>query len=114
PSRVDAVARLAVLCDQQGDFTESARLHRQALAAEPANADGYCDYGYSLYLQRHWPEAEAALRQAVAIAPDHRRALNNLGLVLARTGMQSEALAAFRKAGCTEADAHANLAFALT
>jgi Tfp pilus assembly protein PilF len=113
PSRADAVARLAVLCDLQGNFTESAPLHRQALAAQPANADLYCNYGYSFYLQGNWPEAEAALRQAVALAPDHSRALNNLGLVLTHTGKEGEALAAFRKAGCTEAEAHTNLAFAL-
>jgi Tfp pilus assembly protein PilF len=113
PNRTDAVERLAVLCDMQGNFAESARLHRQALAAQPANADLHCNYGYSLYLQRNWPEAEAALRRAVALAPEHKRALNNLGLVLAHTGKEAEAVAAFRRAGCTEADAQNNLAFAL-
>jgi tetratricopeptide (TPR) repeat protein len=54
------------------------------------------------------------LRQALALAPEHRRAHNNLGLVMARTGRSEDALAEFRKGGCGAADSHANLAFALT
>src|SRR5207249_10438430 len=37
-----------------------------------------------------------------------------LGLLLGRTGRDDDALAEFRKAGCTEADARVNLAFALS
>jgi Tfp pilus assembly protein PilF len=114
PTRSDACARLAVLCDQQGRFGESSELYRQALAAQPSNPDLYNDLGYGLYLRGAWAEAEANLRKALALAPDHRRAHNNLGLVLARTGRLDEALAEFRKAGCSEADAHTNAAFVLT
>src|SRR5262249_56804428 len=67
-----------------------------------------------LYLQRRWEEAEAALRHALALEPGHSRAHNNLGLVLAQAGRPEDALASFRSAGCTEADAHVNLAFVLT
>jgi tetratricopeptide (TPR) repeat protein len=49
-----------------------------------------------------------------ALAPDHARAHNNLGLVLAHSGRTEDALAQFHKAGCNEADARANLAFAWT
>jgi Flp pilus assembly protein TadD len=114
PSRADAVARLAVLHDLQGDFAASAPLYSKALAAQPTNADLHCNHGYSLYLQQRWPEAEAVLRRALALAPEHARAQNNLGLVLAQTGRHTEALEAFWKAGCDEADARSNLAFVLT
>src|ERR1700752_2467487 len=60
------------------------------------------------------PEAEAALGRAIELKPDHQRAQNNLGMVLARSGRGAEALDAFRRAGCTQADAHANLAYGLT
>jgi Flp pilus assembly protein TadD len=114
PSRADACLRLAILRDQQGKFKESLPLYQKALAGSPGNPDIYCDMGYSLYLQHRFEEAEINLRQALALAPQHARAHNNLGLVFAHTGRYEEALVEFRRAGCTEADAQINLAFALT
>ena len=114
PSRSDAYVRLAILNDRQGRFAESAELYRKALKAQPGSADIYCNMGYSLYLQHRWDEAEMNLAQAIALNPNHRRAHNNLGLVLAQKGRPNEALAEFRKGGCPEADAQANVAFGLT
>jgi tetratricopeptide (TPR) repeat protein len=112
--RGDAYGRLAVIHDKQGKFRESAELYRQALEASPGNPDVFCDMGYSLYLQRRWAEAEMNLKQAIALDHDHARAHNNLALVLSRGGRTDEALAEFRKAGCDEAQARENIAFALT
>jgi Tfp pilus assembly protein PilF len=114
PARADVGLRLAALKDQQGQFTESADLYQRAVEQQPHNPDVYCNLGYSRYLQHRWGEAEQALRQAIALKADHRRAHNNLGLVLARAGRKEEALAEFRRAGCTEADAQINLAYALS
>jgi Flp pilus assembly protein TadD len=114
PSRADALTRLGVLYDGQGKFVSSRKAYEKALSAQPGSPDLYCDMGYSLYLQHRLAEAEMNLRQAVTLAPDHRRAHNNLGLVLAHAAREDEALAEFRRAGCTEADARSNLAFALT
>jgi Flp pilus assembly protein TadD len=114
PTRGDAYARLAILDDQQGKFAESLEARRKALAAKPGDPDLYCDMGYSLYLQRRWDDAEMNLKQALALAPDHARAHNNLGLVLAHMGRSDDALVEFHRAGCNEADARANLAFAWT
>ena len=55
-----------------------------------------------------------SLRQAIVLQPDHARAHNNLGLVLAHTGRLDLSLVEFRQGGCTEADAQINLAYALT
>src|SRR5699024_691606 len=112
--RADAYLRLAVLNDRQGKFSESAVLYQQALAASPGDPNIFNDKGYSLYLQRRWVEAEMSLRQAVVLQPDHARAHNNLGLVLAHTGRPDLAVAEFRQGGCSEADAQINLAYALT
>lgn len=113
PQRGDAWLRLAILHDREGRFAESADMYRKALASRPGDPEIYCDVGYSFYLQRRWAEAEMNLRQALALRPNHARAHNNLGLLLARTGRDEEALAQFRQAGGGEADSHANLAFAL-
>jgi Tfp pilus assembly protein PilF len=114
PGRADACARLAVLHDRQGKFEESARWYERALTLRPDDPDVLADRGYSRYLQQRWQEAEEDLRRALRLKPDHRRAHNNLGLVLARLGRSDEALASFRRAGCDEAEARANLAYALT
>ena len=114
PSRADAYLRLAVLHDRHGKFNESAEFYKKALAAKPGDAEVFNSMGYSYYLQQRWAESEIALRQAIAIHPDHRKAHNNLGKLLARAERRDEALAEFRKGGCSEADAHANLAFHLT
>jgi Flp pilus assembly protein TadD len=114
PHRADAYWRLAVLQDRQGKGEDAGDLYRKALQAQPDNADLCCDLGYSLYLRGCWKEAETDLRQALQLAADHRRAHNNLALLLAHTGRGEEALAEFRKGGCQEAEAHSNLAFALT
>ncbi|MBS0265739.1 MAG: tetratricopeptide repeat protein [Planctomycetes bacterium] len=106
--------RLAVLSDRRGNIQESEGYYRRALKAESKNADLQCDYGYSLYLQRRWAESEEHLRQAIALKSSHRRAHNNLGMLLAQTERYQESLAEFRKSGCAEAEAEANLAFVLT
>src|SRR5208337_1321710 len=113
-SRADAYARLAILHDKQGKFRESAELYRKALALRPGDPDIFCDMGYSFYLQRRWAEAEMSLRQSLAINPEHRRAHNNLALLLVRDSRLDDALAEFGKAGSDPVQAHMNLAFALT
>lgn len=111
PEQATGYWRLAVLNDRRANVQESSRLYRQAIKLDPKNADIHCDYGYSLYLQRRWAEAENELRQALALAPKNRRAHNNFGLLLAQTEWFEEALAEFRQAGCSEDEAHVNLAF---
>ena len=112
--RADAYARMAVLNDKQGKFRESAELYRKALAVQPGDPDIFCDMGYSFYLQRRWAEAEMNFRQALAINPEHRRAHNNLAMLLVRDNRLDDALAEFRKGGSDPVQAHMNLAFALT
>jgi Tfp pilus assembly protein PilF len=111
--RADAHHRLAILYDQKGDFDASKKHFQAALKQTPNNADLQCDYGYHCYLQQRWPDAEASLRKALALNSSLPRAHNNLGLVLARTGNEDEALREFAKAGCSEAECHANLGFGL-
>lgn len=103
--------RMAVINDRRGNIQESGQLYRQALGLDPKNADIHCDYGYSLYLQRRWAEAEDEYREALKLSPQNRRAHNNFGLLLAQTERSEEALAEFKLAGCSPDDAHVNLAF---
>jgi Tfp pilus assembly protein PilF len=111
--RADAYHRLAVLHDMKGDFRKSAEFYEAALEQQPDNPQLHCDLGYSYYLQRRWQDAERAFRVAILLKPEHARTHNNLGLLLAHTGRNTEALEEFGRAGCPQSDAEANLSTAL-
>ncbi|MBI3467066.1 MAG: tetratricopeptide repeat protein [Planctomycetes bacterium] len=112
-NRADVYARLAIRHDLQGEFQQSAELYRKALERSPDDSRVYSDLGYSLYLQGRWSDAERILRRALELRPDDLRARNNLGLVLASDDRIDEAVAEFRRGGCTPSDAYANVAFVL-
>ena len=113
PQQADAHHRLAVLLSRQGEC-EAAEVHyRRAVQLEPANARFHGDQGYNYYLQEKWVEAEASLRRAIELDDGLAHARNNLGMLLARTGREQEAMQQFAKAGCDRAQATANLALAM-
>lgn len=113
PKHPEATHRLAIVYDRQGDFEQSSRWFQKALKLKPGDPDVFCDIGFSLYSQGRYAEAEFNLRQAIAVNPDHARAQNHLGLVLAQQGDREAALAAFRRANRSPAQAHTNLAVIL-
>jgi Flp pilus assembly protein TadD len=113
-TRGDAQLYLANMQTLKGDYRTAQLEYQKALELNPGNVDVFCDIGYSFYLQRKWDEAERNLKQALAIMPNHRRSQNNLALLYAHTDRPNEALAEFRRAGNSLADAHSNLAFSLT
>jgi len=114
PKRADAWMHLAVINDKQGKFAESNEQYRQVQLLAPNSVELYCNLGYSYYLQERWSEAEHCLRYAVSMQPDHKRAWNNLGLVMARSGNAQDAMIAFGNAGCRASDSHINLGYCMT
>ena len=56
----------------------------------------YC-YGLLLYYQRRWDEAEAQLQRTLEIDPNFLMARAVRGIVLARSGRFSEAMAQFKR-----------------
>ena len=110
-SRADAYHRLAIIHDKNGESDKAIRNYRAALKRDPDNAQLHADLGYSHYLRQEWKPAEASLRKAIQLDGESARAHNNLGLLLARTGRDSQAIAEFTRAGCTEAEARSNLGF---
>jgi tetratricopeptide (TPR) repeat protein len=113
-SHAGATHRLAIVCAQQGQQEESLKLFKRALELRPANADLYCDLGYSFYCRQQWGQAERNFRLALDAAPDHQRAHHHLGLTLAAQGKDGVALREFQKSGCSSAEARANLALMQT
>lgn len=112
-SRSDAHHRLAVIYDKTEEPKKASQHYRKALKQAPDNAELLSDVGYSYYLKQQWKPAEAYLRKAIKVDPKSAQAHNNLGLLLAHTDREDESLAEFSKAGCSKAEARANLGFAM-
>ncbi len=113
PKRADVHHRLALLYSRQGECQTAEEYFVTAVQLEPANARFHGDQGYNYYLQEKWVEAEACLRRAIELDDGLAHARNNLGMLLARTGREQEAMQQFAKAGCDRAQATANLALAM-
>lgn len=114
PKNAEAAHRLAVVYGRQGRLQESLELFDGAARRRPNDADLSCDRGYTLYQLGQIADAEREFRRTIEIAPEHARAHNLLGLLLAQRGAREEAFGEFHLAGCSEGEARLNLAFALT
>jgi len=114
PTNATACHRLAVVHDRNGRPDLAEPYYQKALAQSPRSASIHCDFGYSCYLRQNWGAAEHHLRKSIELQPTNRRAQNNLGMLLVRTNRQDEGLRAFATAGLSEAEAHNNVAFALS
>jgi Flp pilus assembly protein TadD len=89
---------LARTLDRNRDF-ELAEVHyRRAVALEPRRADYANDLGFSRLAAGDWASAEAALRAALRVAPDHLAARRNLALCLGWQRRDGEALATLAEA----------------
>jgi tetratricopeptide (TPR) repeat protein len=63
---------------QAADYAGAEALFRKAIAADPADALGYCNLGAALIPQRRYDEAIAALQRSLALDPSFTLAQNNL------------------------------------
>jgi tetratricopeptide (TPR) repeat protein len=113
PDRWDACHRLALIHGRMGNSADAEMLYQRIEQLDKANPAVLCDYGYSLYLQERWQEAEAKFSLALQLEPRNRRAHNQLGMLLARTNRYDQSLNEFRQAGLSEQEARLNLALAM-
>ena len=82
----------------------------------PAEPNHFLSLGNALQAQGKWDEAIASYRNALALAPEHVDAHNNLGALFQRQGKLDAAVASYGKALSFKPDAadlHYNLASAL-
>ena len=73
--------RLGIIAAADGDFDTANGNFRRAYELAPENAELLADWGYSLYLQGEYIEAEELTRQGAELAPYDSRIANNLNLI---------------------------------
>lgn len=113
PDHAVACHRLAVLQDRKGNHSAAEEWFQKALRLDAKDPEVHCDYGYCQYLREDYEEADLALRNALRLAPDMKRAHINLGLIAARSGRLNEAFHEFQQGGCSSESAYVNVAHVL-
>ena len=89
--RWDVMSVQGVVADRLGDHAGAMQFYREALKIAPGEPSVLANMGLSLALAKQLPQAEAALRQAVASPKADARMRGDLALVLALEGKFSEA-----------------------
>ncbi len=112
PSVPVAQHRLAVNLDILGHGDIARQHYLAAIQLAPRNAEVFCDYGYSLYLQGDLQEAARYYQHAINLNRNLRRAYNNLGMLYALNNQPDAAIHQFAYAGCHPNQAQLNLEFA--
>jgi Flp pilus assembly protein TadD len=90
--RWDVMSVQGAVADEMGDHAGAMQFYRDALKIAPGEPGVLTNMGLSLALSGHLPEAESALRQAVASPKADARMRGDLALVLALEGKDAEAV----------------------
>jgi Flp pilus assembly protein TadD len=89
--RWDVMSVQGTVADRLGDHASAMQFYRDALKISPGEPAVLANMGISLALAKHLPEAEQALKQAVASPKADARMRGDLALVLALEGKFGEA-----------------------
>jgi predicted O-linked N-acetylglucosamine transferase (SPINDLY family) len=96
--RAAALVQAALKHHQSGDFDHAETLYRQAVAADPLNAQALNQLGSLLFQRGRLADGERLLRAAIDANPGLASAYSNLGAVLKSAGRLEEAAEVLGKA----------------
>lgn len=98
PRDLNALFRLAVVCQIQGRAAEATPLYQQLLTLQPGSVQALNNLGLTLATLDRLDEALTACQEAVRLRSDCAEFHNNLGTVLNTMGRLDQAAEAFRRA----------------
>jgi len=93
-----AALQRAVIAEKKGDPQAAIDLTRRAIERHPRDAEGYLYLGGFYEAAKRFPEAAAALREGLAVAPENPRLHFRLGTVLDKMGERQECIRQMEKA----------------
>lgn len=93
PDDVEAYVSLTLACVNVGDGACVREAAQRAQTLAPARLQSYYDEAWQLQTERDWSGAEAALRRAIAIAPNAPTPYARLGFVFHSQGRYADAIA---------------------
>jgi tetratricopeptide (TPR) repeat protein len=100
--KVPAQARKALdkgeHAESKGDHQKAAQFFREAVSIDPEFADGFNDLGAAQAGQGDLPGAIESFQKAIDLVPEHRLALTNMSIVLAKSKRWGEAAVVSRRA----------------
>jgi Flp pilus assembly protein TadD len=97
PSLTDAYARLGDILDQHGRRADAIECFRRAAASAPDTRLGRLSHAKSLIAELRFADADARLRQAIALDPTDWPSHWVLGSMLSDTGRVDEAIECFNQ-----------------
>ena len=83
---------------QPSDPHQAEQVYRQALRADPDDADALSRLGAACLMLGQFSEAATNFQKALRLRPHHAEGYKNLGIALARQGNLVEAVASFQQA----------------
>lgn len=94
---IDCRQGLAALLERTGRGMEANRVIDEYVQSQPNNADALALEGWKLRQDKNLPKAQEKLQQALAIDPQNRHALVELGILYEATGMPERALVLYER-----------------
>jgi protein O-GlcNAc transferase len=107
---------LAIIAQDNADFSASATLASEAIQYEGGRSEYYNTLGNALQGLKEYDDAVIAYEEALRLRQSFTQARNNLGNALAALGRHAEAVAQFKQALAVDPKngrIHANLSFSL-
>ncbi len=96
PAHFPALLGAGEASRQVNDPVEAEKFLRQAVEADPQNADAADQLGLALAAQNHGAEAKQWFQHAISLDREHAGAINNLGVLYVKLGQTNDAIAAFQ------------------
>ncbi len=112
PRDAQALGLLGQACYRQGRFDDAVAAWQRLVSDNPVEPGARVNLGLALLKGKRHAEARRQLEIAVDLDPEHRRAMNYLGLALLESGSPVDAREWFRKAGSEQMVARCDEAIA--